>query len=196
MTTSSPPRSGRLPTCSRCQRPLTPGSSQCSYCGGGTAPTPPSERPRAAKTSSSTALGPLVALPLDFLLGILTLGLGWLVWALVLYTRRQSPAGQILGVVVVDHRTGGAARGLTYGFRLFLVFAFSLYLVAGAVWGYGVLIDVGGYWLHSQAIPFAMLAILFVDLALLALPGHRRGVDRLLGLELRLSAENRARSAK
>jgi hypothetical protein len=196
MTTSSPPRSGRLPTCSRCQRPLAPGSSQCSYCGGGAPPSLPSEKPRAARTSSSTALGPLVALPLDFLLGVLTLGLGWLVWALVIFARRQSPAGQILGVVVIDHLTGGPARGLTYGFRLILVFAFSLYLAAGAVWGYGLLIDVGGYWLHSQAIPFAMLGILFVDLALLALPGHRRGVDRLLGLRIRWSSENKARAAK
>lgn len=149
-----------------------------------------------ARGSVSTALGPLVAVPLDFFLGILTLGLGWLVWAVVLFGRRQSPAGQILGVVVVDHGTEVSARGLTYGLRLFLVFSFSVYLVAGAVWGYGLLIDVGGYWLHSQAIPFAMLTILFIDLVLIAFPGHRRGVDRLLGLGVRWSADGKARVAK
>jgi len=196
MTTSSLPRSGRLPTCPRCQRPLAPGSGQCSLCAGGAPLSPPSQKPKVPTTSLPTLLVPLVSFPLDFLLGVLTLGLGWLVWALVIFNRRQSPAGQILGVTVVDNDTGGPARGLTYGFRLFLVFAFSLYFVGGAVWGYGLLIDVGGYWLNSQVIPFAMLTILFIDLALLALRGHRRGLDRLFGLGIRSSAELRVRGAK
>ena len=198
MTTSGPPRSSRLPSCSRCQRPLAPGSYQCSHCGGGSPAASPSPKRTSTSTVSSVNVWrhPFLSLLLDFLLGVLTLGLGWLVWALVIFARRQSPAGQLLGLTFVDHRSEGIPRSVTYSVRLFAVFAFSVYLVAGAVWGYGLLIDVGGYWLNSQAIPFVILTILIVDLVLLAFPGRRRGIDRLLKLSIRSSTERKRGSAK
>ena len=193
MITSAPPRASRLPSCSRCQRPLAPGSLQCSHC----APTASaSPKPTTTVSSANVWHRPLVSLLVDFFLGALTLGVGWLVWALVIFSRRQSPGGQLLGLTVVDHRTGGIPPSMAYGVRLFAVFAFSVYLVAGAVWGYGLLIDVGGYWLNSQVIPFVILAILTLDLALLAVPGHRRGIDRLLALSISSSPGVRRDSPK
>jgi uncharacterized RDD family membrane protein YckC len=49
---------------------------------------------------------------LDALLIIVTLGIGWLVWDIVLWGRGQSPAKQILHMRVVDLKTG---RGASWG---------------------------------------------------------------------------------
>jgi uncharacterized RDD family membrane protein YckC len=49
---------------------------------------------------------------LDGLLFFVTLGIGWLVWDIVLWGRGQSPAKQILHMRVVDLKTG---RGATWG---------------------------------------------------------------------------------
>jgi hypothetical protein len=75
------------------------------------------------------------------------------------------------------------------------VFAFGLYVACGAVWGYGLLIDVGGYWLHSQAIPSVILGLIFLDLMFLTLPGHRRGIDWIFKLRIGHSSQLVARPA-
>lgn len=50
--------------------------------------------------------GRLGALLLDFLLIMLTLGVGWLIWTLVTWANGQTPAKQLLGHVVADPNTG------------------------------------------------------------------------------------------
>ncbi|MFC4064639.1 RDD family protein [Actinoplanes subglobosus] len=50
--------------------------------------------------------GRLGASLLDSLLIILTLGIGWLIWALLVFGRAQTPARQMLGHVVADATTG------------------------------------------------------------------------------------------
>jgi uncharacterized RDD family membrane protein YckC len=50
--------------------------------------------------------GRLGAALLDNLLVIVTLGIGWLIWSLIVYDRGQTPARQLLGHVAVDSTTG------------------------------------------------------------------------------------------
>jgi uncharacterized RDD family membrane protein YckC len=49
---------------------------------------------------------------LDLLLAIVTLGIGWLIWDIILWGRGQSPAKQILHMRVLDLKTG---RGASWG---------------------------------------------------------------------------------
>ena len=46
---------------------------------------------------------------LDFLLMIVTLGIGWLIWAVVLLKDSTSPAKKMMGLVIVDVNTGAPA---------------------------------------------------------------------------------------
>jgi uncharacterized RDD family membrane protein YckC len=49
---------------------------------------------------------------LDVLLFIVTLGIGWLIWSLIIWSRGQTPAKQILHMRVLNLETGrGAAWG-------------------------------------------------------------------------------------
>jgi len=54
---------------------------------------------------------------LDGLLLILTLGIGWMVWSLIVWRRGQSPGKQAIGAVVVDADTGEVARFGTMAMR-------------------------------------------------------------------------------
>jgi uncharacterized RDD family membrane protein YckC len=43
---------------------------------------------------------------LDRLLTIVTLGIGWIIWSLVIWDRGQTPAKQLLGMTVIKRDTG------------------------------------------------------------------------------------------
>jgi uncharacterized RDD family membrane protein YckC len=49
---------------------------------------------------------------LDVLLFIVTLGIGWLIWAIILWGHGQTPAKQLLHMRIVDLNTG---RGASWG---------------------------------------------------------------------------------
>ncbi|MEV6342738.1 RDD family protein [Actinoplanes sp. NPDC051851] len=48
----------------------------------------------------------LGATVLDFVLALITLGLGWIIWSLFTWSNGQTPAKQLLGQVVVNETTG------------------------------------------------------------------------------------------
>lgn len=54
---------------------------------------------------------------LELLLAIITLGIGWLIWSIVLWSEGLSPAKKMMGLVVIDRRTGRPATGGTMAFR-------------------------------------------------------------------------------
>jgi uncharacterized RDD family membrane protein YckC len=63
----------------------------------------------------------LGAMLLDAVLASVTLGIGWLVWALIVYGRGQTPAKQLLGMRYVTVASGrGAGWGRTF-LREFIV---------------------------------------------------------------------------
>jgi len=47
---------------------------------------------------------------LDLLLGVVTCGIGWLIWSIVLWNQGTSPAKKMLGLVVIDTTTGQPAN--------------------------------------------------------------------------------------
>src|SRR4051794_34394459 len=62
--------------------------------------------------SSGRRLG---AYCLEFVLMIVTLGIGWTIWSIVLWGQGQSPAKKVLGLRVVKLQTGKAAtRGTMF----------------------------------------------------------------------------------
>jgi uncharacterized RDD family membrane protein YckC len=67
--------------------------------------------------SSGRRLGGYV---LEILLAIVTLFIGWLVWALVVFSRGQTPAKQLLGMRVVKIREGAHATWGSMAIREFL----------------------------------------------------------------------------
>ncbi len=71
---------------------------------------------------------------------IVTLGIGYMIWALVVYGRGQTPAKQLLNMYVVDERTGRAATWGTMFLRGWVIdgllgmLTSSLFSLVSAVW--------------------------------------------------------------
>ena len=78
-------------------------------------PPPPPPGPSAGSFVTPGAVVPVSvgtrvgATLLDFLLMIVTLGIGWLIWAVVLLKDSTSPAKKMMGLVIVDVNTGAPA---------------------------------------------------------------------------------------
>jgi uncharacterized RDD family membrane protein YckC len=122
-----------------------------------------------------------VAMAADLALAVLTGGIGWLVWTAVLAKKGQTPAKKLRDHVVISSRTArvvGVGRFLA---REIIVSAMFLYLVVGALWGFGLIIDVGGYWINSWVIPIVLCLAIVADIMWLFLPARRRLVDVILG---------------
>ena len=116
----------------------------------------------------------------DVALAVLTGGLGWLVWTLFLAQRGQTPAKKLRDHVVVRSTTAqvvGVGRFLA---RELIISVQFLYLVVGALWGFGLILDVGGYWINSWIIPLFIITVILVDLAWIFTPSRRRLVDVIL----------------
>lgn len=75
--------------------PPPPGGNFASSFGGNVAPCSHGQR--------------LGALALDFLLIVVTCGIGWLIWDIVLWSQATSPAKKMLGLRIVDLGTGAPA---------------------------------------------------------------------------------------
>ena len=58
---------------------------------------------------------------LEGVLCLFTLGIGWLIWSFAVYGKGQTPAKRVLGMRVVDVRTGAAASWGTMFLREFIV---------------------------------------------------------------------------
>ena len=77
---------------------------------------------------------------LSLVLMIVTLGIGYMIWALVVYGRGQTPAKQLLNMYVVDERTGRAATWGTMFLRGWVIdgllgmLTSSLFSLVSAVW--------------------------------------------------------------
>jgi uncharacterized RDD family membrane protein YckC len=81
-----------------------------------------------------SALRRFWSLILDLLLFWLTLGVGWVVWAIVLLPKSQTPAKQILGYVLVDHRSGRRPALWRVALRQFLPVALTIFAFFGPLY--------------------------------------------------------------
>jgi hypothetical protein len=122
--------------CQNCGFPLAPQASFCQKCG------IPISAPEAENVSQQffferspvSAVRRFWSLILDLLLFWLTLGVGWVVWAIVLLPKSQTPAKQILGYVLVDHRSGRRPALWRVALRQFLPVALTIFAFFGPLY--------------------------------------------------------------
>jgi len=88
----------------------------------------------------------LGASALEVVLDIFTLGIGYLIWTLVVWGKGKTPAKQVLGMTVVDARTG---RPATWG-HMFV----RQFLVQGLFFGLFGALTVGILWVVAAAMIF------------------------------------------
>jgi len=77
---------------------------------------------------------------LDILLAIVTLGIGWLIWALIILGRGQTPAKQILGMRAVDAQTGQVPSYGMMFVRDFLCKGLLMSLIVSITFGLGLIL--------------------------------------------------------
>jgi len=118
---------------------------------------------------------------IDIGLALLTGGVGWIIWTIFLAKYGQTPAKRLRDKVVITSRTGQIAKGPRFFARELITVAIFFYLIAGFIWGFGVLIDVGGFWINTFAIPLFLGLVIVVDVMWLFLPARRRLIDVILG---------------
>jgi uncharacterized RDD family membrane protein YckC len=149
--------------------PFTPPSQQ----GGGAAAAAPAPPYEGAQTSVATDV--LVELPpgvvlsskakrfgenfLEGLLLLCTAGIGWLIWAFIVFERGQTPAKQILGMRVVSTSTG---RRATWG-RMFVREILLKLAPAVALWLAARSSSAGGAVVLFQLLFLVYEGILLVD---------------------------------
>lgn len=169
--------------CSQCGIPLGPGDARCSRCGVGLAtprtgssPVPPATFSYGGVSSWEKLLGIVV----DGALGAVTAGIGWLIWTAVLFPKRQTPAGRLRDMVVVDSRTARLASALKYAARQIVLALMYVYMVSGFFWGFGLVLDIGGFWINTFVIPVALSGLVAIDILWVFLPSRRRLIDVIL----------------
>lgn len=88
-------------------------------------PTPPRPLPGEGSGGSGFRYASfqhrLGAYALDAVLAVLTLGIGWLIWSLIVWGEGQTPAKKILKIRVRNYETGGVATWGHMAVREFLV---------------------------------------------------------------------------
>jgi len=122
--------------CQNCGFPLAPQASFCQKCG------IPISAPGAGNVSQQffferspvSAVRRFWSLILDLLLFWLTLGVGWVVWAIVLLPKSQTPAKQILGYVLVDQRSGRRPAPWRAALRQFSPVALTIFAFFGPLY--------------------------------------------------------------
>jgi hypothetical protein len=117
---------------------------------------------------------------IDVVLAAVTAGIGWLVWTAVLFTKRQTPAGRLRDKVIVDAGTARLASPGKYVARQVVLVLMFAYVVAGFFWGFGVILDIGGFWINTFVIPVTISAVITADILWIFLPPRRRLIDLIL----------------
>jgi uncharacterized RDD family membrane protein YckC len=77
---------------------------------------------------------------LDLLLFVVTLGVGWIIWSLVVWARGQSPGKQILKMKCVKIKTGRRATWGTMALREFVGKYLVMSLISAATAGIGTIV--------------------------------------------------------
>ena len=125
------------------------------------------------------------AIAVDAGLYIVTLGIGWFIWNLVMMAKGQSPGKNLLKVRVINAANGQPARwGHMFIRQALLQFSLSMfYLVPYYLWVYKEFsIDVNPVGLVALVLAFLLyIAITIVDFVWIFGPQKRRLVDYWAG---------------
>jgi len=122
----------------------------------------------------------LRSLAYEIVLMVITLGIGGLIWSWVAAFSGQTPASKFRDEVLVNVRSSQLAAPWRIIVRQTLLFASIVYVVLGAIVGFGILIDVGGYWIATAVIPAVLLSLMLLDVLLIFSPLRRRLIDWVL----------------
>jgi hypothetical protein len=163
--------------------PLAPGAATCSGCGTASLNPVTASIPTAPVTFSYGGVSSwerILGVTIDVVLAAVTAGIGWLVWTAVLFSKRQTPAGRLRDKVIVDSKTARLASPGKYVARQVVVVLMFTYLVAGFFWGFGVVLDIGGFWVNTFVIPITLSLVIAVDILWVFLPPRRRLIDVIL----------------
>lgn len=177
-------------SCSRCGMPVDQVSGSCRFCGTSSATSvapmsPPVNQPFRASGASYRARGKFEDLMLhllDLVLLVVTLGIGGLIWSIVLAFSGQTPAGRIRDQVLVSVKNSMQAKPWKLILRQLLTLAGLSYLILTVISGFSILIDVGGYYFATYGIPGIILGLLLLDSLLLLTPMRRRLIDWALAI--------------
>ena len=121
---------------------------------------------------------------IDVALAAVTAGLGLILWTTFLFRNRQTPSGRLRDKVIVDSRTARLVSPGKYVAREAVTIGMFVYLVSGFFWGFGVVIDVGGFWINSFVIPIFFSFLIAVDVLWVFLPPKRRLIDVILRINV------------
>ena len=177
-------------SCSRCGMPTDPSSSSCRFCGTtstviqspvATAPKQPFRASGAAYRSRGR-FEDLLLHGLDLLLFVLTLGIGAVIWSFVAALSGQTPAGKLRDQVLVNVKNSIQAQAWKLIIRQVLTYLIVGFVVVTLVNGFGILIDVGGYYFSTYVIPGIVFGFILLDTALLLTPIRRRLIDWILAI--------------
>jgi hypothetical protein len=180
-------------SCTSCGMPLESGSGSCRFCNtsslqSASTMTPPRSSTKTPFRASGAAFRErgkfedLAIHLLDLLLLLVTLGIGGLIWSIVLAFSGQTPAGKIRDQVLVNVRNSSQAAAWKLILRQTLTFIGIAYLVLTVLSGFAIVFDVGGYYFATYGIPGIILGLLIVDTLLHLTPMRRRLVDWALAI--------------
>lgn len=93
-----------------------------------------SEEPSLSKCTPGARLG---AFLMDALLSVVTLGIGWIVWSLIVWQKGTTPGHQVLKQKIVDEKTG---ETFTWGRMALRELVFKgIVIGVGSVFTFGIL---------------------------------------------------------
>lgn len=177
-------------SCSRCGMPSDSAASSCRFCGTASVATQSVQtnapaQPFRASGAAYRARGrfeDLLLHGLDLLLFFFTLGIGALVWSVVAAFSGQTPAGKLRDQVLVNVKNSIQAPAWKLVVRQLVTYTALGFIVLSAVNGFGVLIDVGGYYFSTYGIPGLIFGFIILDVLLLLTPLRRRLIDWILAI--------------
>lgn len=178
--------------CPSCRMPAMSGAVKCSFCGKPLAVMAPNQQFNSSSTNfvpNQSAHLPqslrevITSYVLESILMIVTFGVGGLIWSLVLANSGQTPASKIRDDVFIQLKTNRKAPAWKLILRQLLVFAFLTYVLLGLIFGFGVIIDVGGYIFATRVIPGIFIGLAFLDFILIFTPIRRRLIDWIFAIK-------------
>jgi uncharacterized RDD family membrane protein YckC len=85
--------------------------------------------------------GRLGAVLLDVLLAVVTLGIGYIIWSLIVWSNGQTPGKQLLGHVVADAQTGAPADWGRMFMREFVIHFLLFGVINTVTFGVFLIVD-------------------------------------------------------
>lgn len=169
--------------------PVVSATGNCNFCGAGLSvstknPAGAFLQPSISSFQARSARDTLTSHLIDLVLFYFTLGIGWLIWSVVLSIAGQSPANKLRDELVLDVRSSRKAPAWKLIIRSVVTAVFASYIPLGIVFGFSTLLDVGGYYFATIGLPLGIFILISIDLVLIFTPIRRRLIDWVLAIKI------------